>query len=141
MAKRGIYSSVSRPKKNNAKIAATVLGVITALLVIFIVWCAFMFSGSGVYGDKVSDISELKIQLEEKDAQLSELREQIAKLEEQKRQLEENAVKQPEPSAEPSASPSAKPTAKPTKTPAAQKTAAPENSSESASEQPEQRNE
>lgn len=94
MARRSIYSSVSRPKKNNAKIAAIVLAVVCALLIVFIVWCAVMFSGDGVYGNKVRDISELKIQIEERDTQIAELKEQIARLEEQKKELEASAAAQ-----------------------------------------------
>ena len=88
MAKKSIYSSVGRTKKNNAKTVAIVLAVVVAFLVGFIVWCAFAFSGDGSYKNTAYDVSMMKIQLEEKDAEISELREQIARLEEQKKQLE-----------------------------------------------------
>lgn len=89
MAKKSIFSSVSREKKDNSKTALIALSSVVALLLIFILYCAVFFSGDGTYGNAVHDISEMKIQLEEKDSQVNTLKEQINTLEEQKRKLED----------------------------------------------------
>lgn len=88
MAKKSIYSSVSREKKNNAKTVYTVLGTIIALLLIFIVWCAVVFSDGGSYENTAKDVTTLKLEIEQKDFEINELKEKVVRLEEQKRQLE-----------------------------------------------------
>ncbi|MBE7026134.1 MAG: hypothetical protein E7410_00990 [Ruminococcaceae bacterium] len=88
MAKKSIYNNVSREKKNNTKTVSIVLGAVIALLVIFIVWCAFTFSDGVGYENTAKDVTMLKIELEQKDYEINELREKVVRLEEQKRQLE-----------------------------------------------------
>ncbi len=89
MAKKSIFTSVSCEKKDNSKTALIALSSVAALLLIFILWCAFSFSDNGVYSNAVHDLSEMKIQLEEKDEQINTLKEQLGTLEEQKRKLED----------------------------------------------------
>lgn len=88
MAKKSIYNSVSREKKNNAKTVCVVLGIVLALLIVFIVWCAFVFSDGGSYENAARDVTTLKLEIEQKDFEINELKEKVVKLEQQKRQLE-----------------------------------------------------
>lgn len=88
MAKKSIYNSVSREKKDNTKTVCIVLGAIITLLVIFIVWCAFVFSDGGSYENTAKDVTTLKLEIEQKDFEINELKEKVVKLEEQKKQLE-----------------------------------------------------
>lgn len=89
-----IYNSIGTKKKNHALTVAIVLGAVTVVLVSFIVWCAFSFSGDG-YKNTVREVSELKMQLTEKDTQISELKEQLVKLEEKNKQLEKSLSEAP----------------------------------------------
>ena len=102
MASKTIFKDVSRAPKDKTKTVAVAFGIIVVLLVVFIVWCAFMYSDSGIYERAVHDVSAMKIQLEEKDAQINALKEQIIQLEEQKKELEATLVP-PEPIQTPSA--------------------------------------
>ena len=121
MVKRNVYSSVSRARKNPAKTVAIVLGIVAALLIIFIIWCVIAFStGGGAFTSQAEDISALKIQLEQKDAEINSLKEQVTKLEEENRQLLSG---QPTPSPNtttppPTETPASTPTRTPTRTPA-----------------------
>lgn len=79
MARRGYYTSVSRTKRSASYTVAIVLGVILALLVGFIVWAVVVFgNGSeGAFKSQAQQISELKIQLNEKDAIIAQLTEEL----------------------------------------------------------------
>lgn len=128
MVKRSVYSSVSRARKNPAKTVAIVLGIVAALLLVFIIWCVIAFStGGSAFTSQAEDISTLKIQLAEKDAEINTLKEQVTKLEEENRQLQ-SGQPTPDPNTTtppPTETPTPSPTRTPTRTPARTSTSTP----------------
>lgn len=105
----GLYSSVGRKKKNNALTVSIILGVVVVILFVFIIWATASFSG-GEYKNTVTEVSEMKMLIEEKDAQINGLKEQIGRYEERIRQLESTIG---------SVQPVSVPTPQPTETPKA----------------------
>ncbi len=119
MARRSYYSSVTRARKSASYTVAVVLSVILALLIGFIIWAVVVFGngGEGAFLNQASEISDLKIQLNEKDAVIAQL---TAELEDYR-----SKALQQTPTPVPTAAPT--PTAKPSPTPrpVARQTAAP----------------
>ena len=81
MSRRSYYSSVSRAKRPASHIVAIIFGIILALLIAFIVWAAVVFGngGEGVFQNHTREISELKMQVYEKDIMIAELLEELGK--------------------------------------------------------------
>lgn len=112
MIRKSYYSSVSRTKRNKSKIAAIILACLLVLLIGFIVWAVVVFQhgGSGAFENQTKQISELKIQLHEKDAQIADLTAQIETM----KQAQANAAAE---TAEPNTTQPPQATATPSVTP------------------------
>jgi|GEM_PF-6157857 len=76
MASRSYYSNMQKTKRAPGKIAVIVLTAILVIAVGFIGWSAISFGNNSGYVGQAQEITELKIQIAEKDAQIAELTKQ-----------------------------------------------------------------
>ncbi len=82
--RNGIYNGTLKKAKPVAKILATAFGILSLLLIIFIIWSAVTFGGAdATFVPQAQEISELKIQVESQAITIDDLRAEIASLEEE----------------------------------------------------------